>query len=543
MSIKKIKIIICIILVYSLLIIYPNVASVYPNTVSEYVETVYPQAANEQYDKRACWISYLDIQTYLCDKSETAFRAKVSAMFQKIMDNNMNTVIIHARAMGDACYPSLYFPYSTSISSDGEDPGYDPFQIMVETAHKRGLKVEAWINPYRLSLNEETTMQFLKSGYYEKYKDMILEYTGENGTGLALDPGNEKARELIVCQIEEILTKYDVDGIHMDDYFYVNGMHTELSEAEKKENVNLLIRDLYSTIKAINPDCEFGISPAGNPDYARSQGADIDTWLSDSGYVDYIMPQIYWTDHYVIDENTVSMFTDRCKMWQSINQNHTKMYVGLALYRVGEVSDTDLDWSRYQDNLARQCDIAYENGYLGFSLFRYAFLESEPARPELDALNCYITKRYGNAKSDADAYITYTSHIQTYGWQGAKADGVVSGTTGTKKRMEAIRVQLGSLAEKGSVTYRTYIQGYGWQEWVENGEQSGTTGQSKCIEALEMRLEGICRDSYDIYYRIFCADSGWSEWKKNGETAGIPEQSGQTEAIQVRLFPKKTLAN
>ena len=514
-----------------------------PKAVCKYVEGVYPHVANKSYDKRACWISYIDIQTYLCDKSETALRAKINAMFQNICNNQLNTVIIHVRAMGDACYPSEYFPYSVSISSDRSDLGYDPFQIMVDTAHLWGLKVEAWINPYRLSLNEETTMQFRQSEYYEQYKNMILEYTGENGTCLALDPGNAETRALIIRQVEEIMTHYDVDGIHMDDYFYVDGMQPDLSQAEKKENVNLLIRDLYKTIKDINPDCEFGISPAGNPDYARSQGADIDTWLSDSGYVDYIMPQIYWTDHYIVGENTVSMFTDRCKMWQSINKNQTPMYVGLALYRVGELSDTDLDWSQYQDNLARQCEIAYENGYFGFSLFRYAYLEAASAKEELDHLNAYITKRYGNVNADTDAYITYTSHIQTYGWQGAKTDGVVSGMTRSGKRLEAIRVQLGSLAEKGGVTYRTYVNEDGWQSWVQNGEQSGTTGQSKYVEALEMRLMGACEEMYHIYYRIYSVDSGWSEWKKNGETAGTPGQSGKTSAFQVKLIPKKILAN
>ena len=533
---KKNKIIICMIFLFVLILCRFG-------TVSEYVEKNYPTAANRNYDKRACWISYIDIQTYLCDKSETAFRAKVNAMFQNICDNQINTVIIHVRAMGDACYPSEYFPYSVFISSDRSDPGYDPFQIMVDTAHLWGLRVEAWINPYRLSLNEETTMQFQQSGYYEQYKNMILEYTGENGTCLALDPGNADARALIIRQVEEILNHYDVDGIHMDDYFYVDGMQPKLSQAEKKENVNLLIRDLYRTIKEINPNCEFGISPAGNPDYARSQGADIDTWLSDSGYVDYIMPQIYWTDHYVIGENTVSMFTERCRLWQSMNKNQTPMYVGLALYRVGEASDTDLDWSRFQDNLARQCETAYDNGYLGFSLFRYAYLETSSAQEELENLNVYIGKRYGNVRADTDAYITYTSHIQSYGWQGAKADGVVSGTTGTEKRLEAIRVQLGSLAEKGGVTYRTYIQEDGWQVWVQNGEQSGTTGQSKYVEALEMRLNGACENMYDIYYRIYSVDGGWSKWKKNGDTAGIPGQSGQASAIQVKLLSKKILAN
>ena len=158
-------------------------------------------------------------------------------------------------------------------------PGYDPYEIMVAVAHEEGLRFEAWINPYRLSLGEETTASFEHTPFYAKYQSMILEYQGQNGTCLALDPQSAEAQQLVVNQVAEILERYPVDGIHFDDYFFVDGMQDMLPQEEKMQAVNALVQKVYQTVKQKRPDCEFGISPAGNPDYARSQGADIDTWL------------------------------------------------------------------------------------------------------------------------------------------------------------------------------------------------------------------------------------------------------------------------
>ena len=116
----------------------------------------------------------------------------------------------------------------------------------------------------------------------------------------------------------------------------------QLDIVSRKNNVNALVSQVYSTIKSIKPDCTFGISPAGNPDNARSQGADIDTWLSTPGYIDYIMPQIYCTDVYMTGGVATRMFTNRCNAWQALNKQQLPMYVGLALYRVGTSSKTDL---------------------------------------------------------------------------------------------------------------------------------------------------------------------------------------------------------
>ena len=341
-------------------------------------------------DKKACWISFLDIEELLQDKTEQAFRTTVSSMYDNVLQYGMNTVIVHVRAMGDAMYPSDYFPWSEYLTSDRSNPGYDPLRIMIELAHAKNLQFEAWLNPYRLSRDNKSTVSFKATPYHARFLPYTIEYKAPGGqTCLALDPARKETKDLIVNGIREIVSRYDVDGIHFDDYFYVSGMADQLDIVSRKNNVNALISQVYSTIKSIKPDCTFGISPAGNPDNARSQGADIDTWLSMPGYIDYLMPQIYWTDVYMTANGAVPMFSNRCSAWTALNKQQLPMYVGLALYRVGTNSNTDLGWAASDTNLAYQYVTAKQLGYNGYALFRYQWLEKDIATAELNHLKNY----------------------------------------------------------------------------------------------------------------------------------------------------------
>lgn len=348
------------------------------------------KAAPAASTKKACWISFLDIEVLLQDKTEKEFRTKVSEMYDNVIKYGMNTVIVHVRALGDAMYPSDYYPWAAYFTTDRSNPGYDPLQIMIDLAHQKNLQFEAWINPYRLSRDNESTLSFKATPYYEQFRPFSIEYKSPSGqTCLALDPASQKTRDLIANGVKEIVSRYDVDGIHFDDYFYVSGMADNLNAASRKANVNALISQVYKTIKSVKPNCTFGISPAGNPDNARSQGADIDTWLSTSGYIDYIMPQIYWTDVYVTSKGAEHMFTNRCTAWQQINKRDLPIYVGLALYQVGTKSKTDLGWATSDTNLAYQYLTAKQLGYDGYALFRYQWLEKDIAAEELNNLKIY----------------------------------------------------------------------------------------------------------------------------------------------------------
>lgn len=358
-------------------------------TVSPAAE-ISAKAAPASGTKKACWISFLDIEALLQDKNEKDFRARVSAMYDNVIQYGMNTVIVHVRAMGDAMYPSDYYPWAAYFTTDRSDPGYDPLQIMLDLAHQKNLQFEAWINPYRLSRNTESTLSFKATPHYAQFLPFSIEYRAAgNQTCLVLDPARQETRDLITNGVREIVSRYDVDGIHFDDYFYVSGMADHLDTASRKANVNALVSQVYRTIKSIRPDCTFGISPAGNLDNARGQGADVDTWLSVPGYVDYIMPQIYWTDNYVTSQGVEPVFTNRCTAWQQINKLDLPIYVGLALYQAGASSKRDLGWATSDTNLAYQYLTARQLGYDGYSLFRYQWLEKDIAAKELDYLKNY----------------------------------------------------------------------------------------------------------------------------------------------------------
>lgn len=134
--------------------------------------------------------------------------------------------------------------------------------------------------------------------------------------------------------------------------------------------------------------------------------------------------------------------------------------------------------------------------------------------------------------------ITYSTHVQTYGWLETCADGALSGTEGEAKRAEAIKVQLSQQKYSGSVQYRTHVQTYGWLDWVSDGTVSGTEGQAKRMEALQVKLTGDMAEHYDIYYRVHVQTYGWLDWAKNGEIAGTTDVAKRLEAIQIILVEK-----
>lgn len=133
--------------------------------------------------------------------------------------------------------------------------------------------------------------------------------------------------------------------------------------------------------------------------------------------------------------------------------------------------------------------------------------------------------------------IKYQTHVQNIGWQGEKADGEMSGTTGQSLRLEAIKIQLSSSID-GGIVYKTHVQDYGWQNFVTNGQASGTSGQAKRLEAIQMQLTGNAKNQYDLYYRVHAQNFGWLGWAKNGESAGTAGYSYRLEGIQIVLVPK-----
>lgn len=163
----------------------------------------------------------------------------------------------------------------------------------------------------------------------------------------------------------------------------------------------------------------------------------------------------------------------------------------------------------------------------------------------LEAIQIVLVKKNGVAPGSTQRpnigmsnHVSYTTHVQSYGWQSRAYDGEKSGTEGQSKRLEGIRIKWEDANVKGGIRYRTYVQSYGWQGWQQNDQISGTTGQAKRLEAIQIELTGDAANKYDIYYRVHCQSYGWLGWAKNGELAGSSGMAKRLEVIEIKVVPK-----
>lgn len=300
------------------------------------VSPVYAAPAGEIH---AVWIPFIDLQPVMQGKTQAQFDAAFTAMCDKVIANGGNTVIVHARSHNDAVYPSNIYPWSTHMLM-GVNPGYDPLADMVNIAHSKGLQFHAWINPYGY-----------RNGVYAGNPALV---TQDN----------------IVAGVAEIVSKYPVDGIHFDDYFPPVGAAVN----------NQMVARVYQTCHTYGK--VFGISPQGNVENNVAMGADVYTWLSAPGYIDYIAPQIYWTDHYN-STTRPNMFSSRLNQWTAMNKLGINMYVGMAAYRAGVPSTTDPGWTLSNTNLQTQANLAAAAGWKGYFLYTYSSLSAPAAQAEL----------------------------------------------------------------------------------------------------------------------------------------------------------------
>lgn len=346
---------------------------------------------SDSQEMRAVWISYLDYYDLLKGHGYDDAKKNISVAFKNVKDMNLNTVIVQVRPFADAFYISSYFPWSHVLKGEQSlAPGYDPLQLMIDVAKENNLEIHAWINPYRIQIKgEKNTPEVLSdNNQAKKWLDAGNDNVIEIKSGIYFNPSSDEVIDFVTCGVKEIVENYDVDGIHFDDYFYPttdeNFDIKYFNEYEKNggtlshedwrlENVNKLVKNVYSEIKAIDPDVVFGISPQGNikMNYS-SQYADVKTWVKNDGYVDYIMPQLYYGFN-----NSTAPYESTIKEWhQLINNTNTDLYIGLAAYKVG-VEDTWAgdgvdEWTKNKDMLKRQIDIIHNlQEVKGFAFYRY----------------------------------------------------------------------------------------------------------------------------------------------------------------------------
>ena len=360
--------------------------------------------AGEEY--RAVWISYLEWQS--ADfSSEAAFRAQMGGWFDQYTAMGLNTVLAQVRPFGDALYPSAIFPWSSVCTgTQGRDPGFDPLAVLVEEAHARGLRLEAWLNPYRLALNDTVPGAFSADSLAAAHPEWVKQAAG----GQYLDPSRSDVRDCIAAGVQEILDGYAVDGIHLDDYFYPTtdeafdaaeyaAADTDLSlEDWRRGNVNALVRQLYQLVHAGGRTAgavPLGISPQGNNDnnYAQ-QYSDAALWLSTPGYIDYAMPQVYWGYGYTTGSGSTRFaFENITAEWLALPRAEgVALYFGLGAYRIGDGDGGNYDHAQDQwqtgHNLADMVTTLRGAGADGFGLYRSDFLLRSAAWPQLAQAEC-----------------------------------------------------------------------------------------------------------------------------------------------------------
>lgn len=343
-------------------------------------------------EMRAAWITFLEFS----DKGYTkdGFTARITEMFDYIKDSGLNTVYAHVRPFSDAFYKSMYFPWSKYVSGkQGVDPGFDPLAIMVAEAHKRNLKIHAYINPYRVCTTKDfkeistdsPAYKWLDSDYDDRN---VLKYNGM----YYYNPASADVVDLVNNGVKEIVDNYAVDGIIFDDYFYPNlgksyKKNFDAPEykdyvdecddepmsivAWRRENVNKMVRKVYSTIKNKNNELTFGISPAGNLTNLRANNryyVDIDKWCSTDGFIDYIAPQQYWGF-----ENKSCPFEGNVNKWRNVVTNpNVKLYFALPIH-LAQAQETS-EWKDNHDIIGRMITSLREKSLTGFSIYRYDYM-------------------------------------------------------------------------------------------------------------------------------------------------------------------------
>lgn len=416
----------------------------------------------------AAWFSYIDYSELCGGMNKKEFTAFAKDCASSLKKAGFNTIYIHAVSFTDAFYNSSIYPASsyapgkitsakkTSSKDEGgittgvgfgigigsggwrrtgvnvsigmsgragnypqEDESsnlpsleYDPLQIMCSWMKKNGISCHAWINPLRSVKDSELSLlpdNFIvkrwakaKNGRAVLYKERWY-----------LNPYYPEVRNLVCSVAQELLENYEIDGIHLDDYFYPEDAPDEFDEGEfaaaskshpgltlqqfRVVNTDVLVRQLYKTVKKKGSSYAFGISPAGNINYCRNRVFSDPAHWAKQGTVDYIIPQVYWGFLHpsLPYEKALADFTE------AVKGSDVELLAGLAAYKTGTLQnlsnypEADAEWLENTDILARQTKYALERGLKGIAAFRYASLfapVTDTAPAELENLSALIKK-------------------------------------------------------------------------------------------------------------------------------------------------------
>lgn len=326
--------------------------------------------ADEKENKeiRAIFISYIELHEYI-DGDIKKSKNNILEMINNIDKLKFNTIILQVRDNCNSIYKSNIFPNTYN---------FDVLDYFIKESKKKNIKVISWINPYRVRTN--SNIDSIKSNEIV-YKYLNSDYLYINN-GIYLNPSKSEVEDLIVNGVKEVLD-YDIDGVLFDDYFYPNSDIDRIDyEKYLEDHEYISIEDyqlniINKMIKRVHRECRkkniyFGVSPDGNIDnnYNKHR-ADVRLWMKNDGYIDFIMPQIYYGFY-----NSTKGYCNVIKEWEGLLENNIDLYIALAFYKVGVedkyAKDGRDEWILNDNIIMREVLLSRNlKNYKGFSLFRY----------------------------------------------------------------------------------------------------------------------------------------------------------------------------
>ena len=340
-------------------------------------------------------------------------KSEAIAILDQCHQMHLNTVVLQVRTSCDALYASQLEPWSyylTGQQGKAPEPWYDPLEFWVEETHRRGMELHAWFNPYR-ARNSGQKYTESDSHISKTHPELVKRYGNEKTNYLWLDPGETQSREHTLKVFLDVVQRYDIDGIHIDDYFYPypiddapfpddrawdNYVKTggKLSRDDwRRDQMNQFIQSLYQQIKATKPHVKFGISPFGiwKPGFPASvQGfnqyeklyADAKLWLNE-GWCDYYSPQLYWPIH-----AKQQSFPALLQWWVSENTQHRTIAPGIFTSRVGD-KNRPFSVEQIEDQVFLARTMRGSSGTIHFSM--KAIMENREGLTDRLKTNTYLS--------------------------------------------------------------------------------------------------------------------------------------------------------
>lgn len=355
------------------------------------------------------WITYKEIEN-LCNVSlsEEQLKSNIEAMLVTLKKYKVNNLFLHMRAFDDCFYSSSIFNVSDYCKDNNGNLKFDILDYFIEIAEKHNISVHAWLNPYRIR-NDNQIDKIPKNSFAGEMlsKNINDERIIVTDNSIYYNPVYQEVQNYVLSGIREILDNYDVSGIHIDDYFYPtnkeeidkeiyndyirNGGVLNLDDF-RRNAVNSLISSIYSLVKSYNENLLVSISPSADieKNYNNSY-ADVKLWAQSNGYVDILIPQLY----YGFNHSTMP-FTDLLNEWMTLQNENTKIVIGLAVYKSGfedvYAQEGIYEWIENDDITAKQISYANSVNAFGWSYFSASYLyENMSKNLELEKSNIIIS--------------------------------------------------------------------------------------------------------------------------------------------------------